>query len=726
MPKTILICLCLLWLQQLSAQSSWYETGQPADLMISGVDFNQTDRWFNHPNGLATDGAHFLVCDRFNNRVLVWNSLPESWDDAPDLVLGQPDFSSNNPGTGKHQLNWVGNASLAPNGKLALADTENDRILLWNSFPTHNGQAADVSLFLPALGDPGAGQFYGWPWGVWTDGLRLAAVATTGGALLFWNTFPATDNVPPDYVIKLPQFGTPRNISTDGSTYFFVGDHNAKVTGKPGTFFWNTYPTAANQPYDFYRDEWIKGVKLPDGKLIAGGILSMYVWNTMPVSASQAPDLVLMPDFYKNGDGVDVVYANGRCFFNNYNGNNVLVYNTVPVSSGQAPDFALGSPSAAAQTLDSLAYVQNPVPVTDGQRLIVSSDFDRAMYVWDQFPQHSGQGYDHKFPATGNTQIWATTLHNNTLITGGRNALSVWSDAGLIHQPPTYTLVNQIGTALLDDIRGVALDGQYFYLATKAGKLYGWQGVPANTSQNPVFTLSSSSGGPFAYLYSDGEYLCAARPEPPSGVDIYRIADLAAGITTPYKVINSGQVRINQASHAVVRDGALAIASRGDHRVLLWKNSADWGTSANLVVLGQPDLNTFDAAIGIDRLFMPNALLPLERELWVGEFKFSSRILAYSYGVTDVSDPAQSTAEWARIFPNPTAGVCWLEWSAIPQEPVQIQILNACGQQLAVWEITPAGAQEIALSDYPVGLYFVRINGKNLRQMLRVIKTGNK
>ncbi len=726
MPKTIFFLLGLLSAQ--NAFTQWYQTGQPADLMISGVDFNQTGAWFNHPNGLASDDTHLLVCDRFNNRILVWNSLPGSWNDTPDLVLGQPDFTSNNPGNGKHQLNWVGNASLAANGKLAVADTENDRILLWNSFPTQNGQPADISLFLPVLGDPGAGLFYAWPWGVWTDGTRLAAVATTGGALLFWNSFPTTDNTLPDYVIKLPQFGTPRNISTDGSTYFFVGDHNAKVNGQPGTFFWNSYPATANQPYDFYRNEWIKGVKLPDGKLMAGGIQSVYVWNTLPTSAAQSPNLTLMPSYYKNGDGVDVAYAGGKCFVNNYNGNNVLVYNGTPTSQTQAPDFALGSPSPTAQTLDSIQYVQNPVPVTDGSRLIVTSDFDRAIYVWDQFPEYSGQAYDHKYPATGNTQIWASTLHNNHFIIGGRNSLSVWNDAATIHTPASYHLVNQIGTAQLDDIRGVALDDQFCYLATKNGKLYGWQGIPANSSQNPAFALNSSSGGPFGYLYSDGEYLCAARPEPPSGVDIYRVADLAAGITAPFKVINSGEVRINQASQAVTHQGSLAIASRGDHRVLLWENPADWGSPANLIVLGQPNANTLDAAIGIDRLFMPNALLPLENELWIGEFKFSSRILKFSHGTTAVTNLQQKTFE-ARLYPNPADNSANFEMEIPESGSYQIQLLNMQGMVLQTHYsgYQPEGVvygNTLDLHTLPNGFYLIRITGEGMRTLLKLVKSG--
>ncbi|MEK6570067.1 MAG: hypothetical protein AABZ61_01755, partial [Bacteroidota bacterium] len=193
--------------------------------MLSGVDFNNSGGpyLYNHPSGIASDGSRFLLCDRFNNRVLVWNSLPTQWNTPPDLVLGQPNFTSNNPGTAKSSLNWPGNVSVASNGVVGVTDTENDRILIWRQFPTQNAQAASISISLPVLTPPLSNRLE-WPWGVWTDGTRVAAVATRGAALLFWNSLPTVDDQPPDYMIRLLQFGTPRNISTDGATYFFVGD----------------------------------------------------------------------------------------------------------------------------------------------------------------------------------------------------------------------------------------------------------------------------------------------------------------------------------------------------------------------------------------------------------------------------------------------------------------------------------------------------------------------
>lgn len=145
--------------------SGFFKTGQKADLMLSGIDFNNTGGplLFNHPGDIATDGKHLLLADRNNNRVLIWNKLPEG-NVAPDLVLGQKNFTTNNPGVGLDQLNWpVGVAT--KDGRVIVADTYNDRILIWNTVPTKNGQPADLVLARATNMIEHRGDIV-WPWAV--------------------------------------------------------------------------------------------------------------------------------------------------------------------------------------------------------------------------------------------------------------------------------------------------------------------------------------------------------------------------------------------------------------------------------------------------------------------------------------------------------------------------------------------------------------------------------
>ena len=47
------------------------------------------------PTGVATDGQRLVVADTDNNRVLIWNSIPTSNNQPADVVVGQSGFTSN-------------------------------------------------------------------------------------------------------------------------------------------------------------------------------------------------------------------------------------------------------------------------------------------------------------------------------------------------------------------------------------------------------------------------------------------------------------------------------------------------------------------------------------------------------------------------------------------------------------------------------------------------------
>ncbi len=126
--------------------TGWFETGQDADIMLSGIDFNNTGGalLFNHPKGIASDGKRLILSDTYNNRVLIWNNMPMR-NQEPDLVLGQKNFITNNPGNGLGNLNWPVDVATDGN-RVLVADSYNHRILIWDSFPSVNGQEADIVL----------------------------------------------------------------------------------------------------------------------------------------------------------------------------------------------------------------------------------------------------------------------------------------------------------------------------------------------------------------------------------------------------------------------------------------------------------------------------------------------------------------------------------------------------------------------------------------------------
>jgi hypothetical protein len=175
--------------------------------LLSGFGFDNAGGplSFRNPTGIASDNTHLLLADTWNNRVLIWNSLPTS-NVPPDIVLGQENFYANNSGNGLDQMNWPMGVS-TDGQRVVVADTNNDRILIWNTFPTENGQPADMVI----QGDPSSPtRWIDWPWGIWTNGTKLIVSSTASARVLIWNTFPTQDNQAADVCLTgQGQIGTP-------------------------------------------------------------------------------------------------------------------------------------------------------------------------------------------------------------------------------------------------------------------------------------------------------------------------------------------------------------------------------------------------------------------------------------------------------------------------------------------------------------------------------------
>src|ERR1700730_10237120 len=103
------------------------------------------------PTAVASDGVHVVVADTNHNRVLIWNSIPTINNQPADVVVGQPDFKTAAvPGNTPNQKSMRGPQGVwIQDGKLYVADTQNNRVLVYNRIPTSNGAAADAVLGAP-------------------------------------------------------------------------------------------------------------------------------------------------------------------------------------------------------------------------------------------------------------------------------------------------------------------------------------------------------------------------------------------------------------------------------------------------------------------------------------------------------------------------------------------------------------------------------------------------
>jgi hypothetical protein len=155
-----------------------------------------------------------FVIDQDNNRVLIFNSIPTSNNASADVVIGQPDMShntANNGGIGANTLHFPGKVFVY-GSKLFISDNYNNRVLIFNSIPTSNNASADVVIGQPDMshntannGGIGANTLY-FPASVYTDGTRLSISDGYNNRILIYNTIPTSNGSSANVVIGQTNF----------------------------------------------------------------------------------------------------------------------------------------------------------------------------------------------------------------------------------------------------------------------------------------------------------------------------------------------------------------------------------------------------------------------------------------------------------------------------------------------------------------------------------------
>lgn len=273
-----------------------------ANVVLGQPDFEQTERkapaanTLRAPGGVATDGNVLAIADTDNNRVLIWLSIPQVNQQPADVVVGQPDFTkavANDGGqytptrTGLRgpQGVWI------QGGRLFVADTANNRVLIWNSIPRQNHQPADLVLGTPdfttfiqpdllkAELQPRANTLLT-PSSVTSDGVRLYVSDLGHNRVLIWNSIPTANQQPADIVIGQPDMesGVPNNVRK-------VCDRLGDDDGSDPT-----YPDRCAASVEFPR------FALSDGRYLFvadGGNDRILVFNSIPTTNGAKADAVL-------------------------------------------------------------------------------------------------------------------------------------------------------------------------------------------------------------------------------------------------------------------------------------------------------------------------------------------------------------------------------------------------------------------------------------------------
>lgn len=244
-----------------NGQAADLELGQPGFTSGSANNPFRSGSSLATSVGLYSDGTRLWVADSGNARVLQWNSFPAVNGQAANIAIGQPDLINLAAGTDQSHFS-VGGSFIARAGtKLVISDSVNNRVLIWNSIPTASGQGADLVLgqttFTTKTNGNAATQLYA-PRGVWTDGTKLIVADRFNNRLLIWNTFPTANDAAADVVLGATDFGMTPNISppTASSVHnpagIFVRGGKLYVAdeGNNRVLIWNSIPTANNAPAD--------------------------------------------------------------------------------------------------------------------------------------------------------------------------------------------------------------------------------------------------------------------------------------------------------------------------------------------------------------------------------------------------------------------------------------------------------------------------------------------
>lgn len=339
------------------------------DTVLGQADFDTTapsdlpeTPGLNNPSAIHSDGIRLAVADTNNNRVLLWHTIPVVNGTEPDLVLGQADFSGRMAETSPTGMRGPQGVWL-DGGRLFVADTQNSRILIWNTIPTSNAQSPDIVLGQPDLNtrheadltkgvyEPDEKRMLD-PVSVTVSGGRIFVADLGFNRILIFNSVPNQDYAAADVVIGQPDFtsSVPNNSEALCEPIGPNDDDGSRSENE-------TPPT--NVPL---------AVPLP------------------PLRGEIDPDEVRYP---RRCEGTlnfprFALVAGEKLFVADSGNDRILVYNQIPTENRAIADLVIGQPNFVQLTeSEGPGSVRSPTSMAyDGLNLYVADPFTRRILVF--------------------------------------------------------------------------------------------------------------------------------------------------------------------------------------------------------------------------------------------------------------------------------------------------------------------------------------------------------
>ncbi len=530
---------------------------QPADVVVGQPDKISSTAGLSAtalslPYGVTSDGTKLFIADRSNNRVLIFNSIPTTDGASANVVVGQPDMTSNLANNGGISAKSLQNPRFAYSDgtKLFIADTNNHRVLIFNSIPGADFASADVVIGQPDMvsntgnnGGLSASTLY-YPQCVYTDGTKLFITDTYNHRVLIFNSVPAVDGASANTVIgqinmtsassgaSASKLAYPITGFYDGTKFFIADSNNHR-----GLIF-NTLPTSdgasadyaigqqnltdnsANQgsevtasnvslPYSAYSD----GTKLFIADRDNSRVL---IYNSIPTVSGTSADVVVgQPDMVSsalNQGGTAATntlkqprfaFSDGtKLFIADTNNNRVLIYNSIPVANDANADVVVGQPDMvsalanqgggpAANTL----YTPMSISVDSSGKLYIADTYNHRVLIYNSVPAVND--------ASANVVVGQPDKVSNIANNGGISAAVLWYPTGVYSDNTKLYIADSTNHRVLIFNSIPAADG------TSADVVVGQPDMVSRNANQGAGAAANTLNTPNA-AYSDGTSLFVA------------------------------------------------------------------------------------------------------------------------------------------------------------------------------------------------------------------------
>ncbi len=348
--KILINVILIFWINLIYAQTY----NKRASLVLGQKSFNEGKfnqgsvtgpNTLRNPNQVFWWNGRFLICDGENNRVLVYNSFPTQIGQDADLVIGQKDLvSSGIPPVGPDVLDRP--SGLDTDGRrLFLLDRDNHRVLIYKDIPKINGDSADFVI--------GQNDFYDRSWGgeqEFDDTLNMSEYKFSSGPTgMCYDSASGklivfdSDNNRLMIFNNIPDSnGTPASVVV-GQNRFTSNKANQGGVPAANTLYLST----------------ATGVLVYNGKLIVTDRLNnrVLIFNKIPEVNNQAADVVIGQDNFntnlknKGGTigpcGLDgprsvAVDEYGKLYIAEAGNARILVFDSIPTINGQCANSVIG------------------------------------------------------------------------------------------------------------------------------------------------------------------------------------------------------------------------------------------------------------------------------------------------------------------------------------------------------------------------------------------------